>query len=246
MWLWKYILKADDRADLADPDRGYDWFRQRHWVPMTVGPDGERVPNLRRWSDAERREWTSVIHALRSLARRITSTRPRRCTPNGEGGHRAADELFRRYLHRLRLDPVGVLDVRGRGRGLFRRPVKLRLLPTSDPTRARPGERCTVANPIAEWANLDIFFQSAVASLVVDEIESVCEECGTPFDPTQRGRQSRRSVCAKCSFQRWRRKRGTAGLRELWKSQKRQQRKRQQDKSLATGLGRGVDILPQS
>jgi hypothetical protein len=229
MWLWQYILKADDRVDLADPNRGYEWFRQRPWVWTTVGPDGERVPHLRRWSDAERREWTSVIHALRSLARRITPTRPRRCTPDGERGHRAADKLFRRYLNRLRLDPVGAPYVRGRGRGLLRRPVRLRLLPTSDPTLARPGERRTVANPIAEWANLDIFFQSAVASLVVDEIESVCEECGAPFGPTPRGRRSRRSVCAKCSFQRWRRKRRTVGLRELWKSQKRRQRKRQQD-----------------
>jgi hypothetical protein len=228
MWLWEYILKADDRLDLADPVRGYDWFRQRPWVPMTVGPGGERVSCLRRWSDAERREWTSLIHALRSLAGRITLTRPRRCATDGERGHRAADKLFRRYLHRLRFDPVGAPDVRGGGRGLFRRPVRLQLLPTVEPTLARPGERRPVVNPIAEWANLDVFFQSAVASMVVDAVESVCEECGTPFGPTRRGRRSRRSVCAKCSFQRWRRKRGTAGLRELWKSQKRQQRKRQQ------------------
>jgi len=225
MWLWQYILRADDRVDLADPDRGYDWFRQRPWVPVTVGPEGEPVPYLRRWRDAERREWTMFIHALRSLASRITLTGPRRCAPDGERGHRAADKLFRRYLHRLRLDPVGAPSAAGRGRGLFRRPVSLRLLPTVEPTLVQPGERCPVANPIDVWHNLDVFFQSAVASMVVDAIESVCEECGTPFGPTRRGRRSRRRVCAKCSFQRWRRKRGTVGMRELWKSQKQQQRK---------------------
>src|SRR5262245_20505956 len=107
--MWQYVLSHDNKADLADPDRGREWFTSRKcWSVLrsrNAGLPTVLITGLP-WPDEVRGEWQAGLGAFRFYVRLIKHAKTR---PPGIG-HEEAERVFTEAVGRLRLV---VTDERG-------------------------------------------------------------------------------------------------------------------------------------
>ncbi len=205
MRLFEYVVVADRRCDLADQRAAAEWLSTRSfWRDVTAG-------HWYGWSVVGGFiEWERNIHALRSLAKRVT----RRKVRSPQLSDLEADRVLRKHLGRLRVD----VPRRRPGQSptpLSRSEIRYTVIPGPAPSSDLAAQR------------LDEFWQRVFWSVVADAAERVCEECGVTLPAkTPKGRLSRKRWCAGCIQRRYLGRLGTAGLREKWRREKQAQRQR--------------------
>src|SRR5262245_1365844 len=105
--LWEYLLRADRTHDLTSEGGSLQWVESHG---HTVGIRMENVPMAALWGGEPRRRFAAIIFGLRSLAARLKDFRSQ--SPRMDA--READDMFRRFLGRLRAQ---VVTKASRGRG---------------------------------------------------------------------------------------------------------------------------------
>jgi hypothetical protein len=225
MLLWKYVMRVDDEQGLADPDRGFEWFKSHRWVPERVGPDGAVTKLLRKWDLVAREEWQQCVLVLRSLGQRLGGYRPKQPVPVAPEELSVADRVFGAYLKKLRAVCKPRPRKDGKRQPLGRKNFTgIHLCPTMAPQMGDRGQREVIFNPIDHFDDMDVFWQSVFYSLVSDSIDPVCKSCGQRLVPSKGGRLSRREKCPRCTNQSWYKKRPTNEKRKAWKEAQRRRR----------------------
>lgn len=207
MELWKYLLAADKKLNLSDPDAAWKWIQQQNW---------QLSPNCR-WTPAAAKNWRKNLDALKCMSKRLKS----RSVPDG---HQEADTVVEYY--------VGML--RPTWRPSLHPPWVLELMPTVlDPVGERVWFRGKEDYLIqfSDWEDWDYFWQLVFRGLLTGTGLSLCKTCGAelPKNPNRR-RPSRRETCDSCQWQKWRAKQPKKKMREKWKEDKANQRETQRIK----------------
>jgi hypothetical protein len=228
MELWDYLLTADRRLDLADPDRALDWLRHQ--------PFGFRDS----WPEGATENWTAGILALRLLARRVKGRKVRRVTAAAIkeklDRETEADLRLNRYLAMMR--PTREQTESGLLTASNNRGIRLRAaypLPTPVPLDERGNKVLTHKTitfadlAVPELAQLVLwtfgrgepFWQLVFHDLVSNEKASptVCQRCGAFLgEDTVTGRRVRAEWCPRCRWQNWQAKQSADAKHKRWRS----------------------------
>jgi hypothetical protein len=209
--LWRFVLEADREKDLADPERGEEWFRAQPWEVTSQ--------NLV-WTNAGADEWTLCIRSLRSLANRLGGvrlTRPDSFDPLVADGRaqaylRKMQPTLERKANQVRV-PLTPTTFRG---------VRLK-------EHVPQGSRCF---------EFETFFQRVFCSLFVPDFAPVCGDCGVDLPPTRGGRSSRRESCKRCQQRKAWDKKPLDGKRAVWREQYQRHRSKAAKSSEKTKKGK--------
>lgn len=224
MELWRYILEADRKEDLADASRATDWFctaeerysRDRFGVTYSDG----HSPLA--WHEVIVRTWRRALHALRDVAGRVKQFRGRR----GDIESVKADGVWQRYVARL----VPTLYERypgGREKPLGPESFKgICLMPNAalQDDASQIDSLDQVQRDIL--LRVEFFWQRAFASLLGQDLwpHACCRICGSDLARTPKGHVSRAELCARCRRAEWERSLKPKDRRERWKRNKNKQR----------------------
>jgi hypothetical protein len=239
MRLCDYVLAADAKVDLADQKAARDWLTAQRWWPKeATGPDGVDAPYTDLFADQTvLREWERNVICLRSLSHRLTGKRPRRPYYEHPTTHITADNVLNGFLEMMRW---GAVQLPGgpRAPDYLTQKTFGGLLP--QPTRGGTPVPLHAAN----FFDLAVFWQCVFYSLVSDAPPNVCAQCGCELKAqTDTGRRSRRTLCKRCTWQKWRRKQPKKKMRDKWKAEKREARAeaaRQDAEAMADFRERGL------
>jgi hypothetical protein len=210
MKLWEYLLAANKKLDLSDPERARKWFCSQPWWGAPALGEGVG------WTERAREKWPSNLKTLRSLARRLKGTRSKQPFSAED---RQADRVLHDYLGMLR---VCVND---------KRPVLtdpwtkktfggLVVLPTWSDSR-HPATHPFFTPILYLQDDLDFFWQCVFYSLVSDGGEVFCAGCGRPLgDKTPGGRPKKQQLCDRCRWRKWRVKQPLEKMRAKWREDK--------------------------
>lgn len=210
MTLWGYLLRADDRLDLASPAAGFEWFKSQRWMPSNVEP----------WSAFQRHEWPTNMHAIRRVANRIRGYRPKQSIDKSMTA-KYAEQVFAGYLGKLLPTVHKTGDER---RDLSKNNFAgVALIPTKVDDR---NQRIRADNLLSDF---DVFWQYVFGSFVAADLVAVCESCGRDLPQSKQGKQSRRRRCPQCNWQQWKKRQPKTKLRAKWRADRIKQLKRERN-----------------
>src|SRR5262245_47438842 len=119
MSLWRYVLEADDKLNLADSSAGMEWFRSQWWMGKgSESEHGEAQSPPLNWSDRDRNLWLRNVLAFRVVVSGLMDREPRRKVRADSETRRIADKVLRGFLKKLRVVPLALLRKRAKRESL--------------------------------------------------------------------------------------------------------------------------------
>lgn len=233
MLLWEMLLTVDNRLDLSESSRVLSWLASVPFVVPFVetgrGRKKCREPQPGCWTEETFQFFVHRLQALRSVAARLKGFKGRESPINPL----EADAVFKKYIRdytRLRIAKKGDVgagaDSSPSPRPLDRRNFDgLRFdigLPPEAETEAKRKE--SRGAEVVVLCELDKFFATAFASMVIGSFAPICGRCGRQLETTPTGRKPRAKFCAKCQFAAWQDTQTDKQKRERWRRDKKQQR----------------------
>jgi hypothetical protein len=203
MLLWRFVLEADRKLDLAHPVRATAWLRAQWWGTTEL-PAG----------------WAHNVLALRSLARRLKGRRGTRSVPTGDENEALADRTAYGYLRWMRLS---VIQRRPGGPLSAVNFLGIKALPTYPlPPGGLPlgaESKSILARMSFEWDETDtqamvrdvfwrddgsVFWQIVFFGVLTDSGAAVCTLCGRGLgERTPKGQAKRQVTCRPCKQRRY-------------------------------------------
>jgi hypothetical protein len=209
MLMWEYLLREDNKRDLADPRRGREWYYSgKNWSMISLPAlvrDQVVSRDAPEWSTSMIEMWERGVRAFRHVVAKRRGEKARKPgLPDA-----TAEQVFHDYLRRLR-----VMCVR----------------PDDCEAYASPyvsGSIDFTNREAIEAMRLDAWFQSLFRSMVeIRPPQTVCSGCGREMLPTPSGKMPRASLCKACKFRKWSGKQDQDVMRERWSRAQRERRKK--------------------